>query len=83
MRNVMMTAVVATALLAGGIAGGQASPVSLTGQTVLGDKAKAPSPLHLAANVCGSNGCVKVQVARPPKRHGRPPPTMTTPPHTL
>jgi hypothetical protein len=81
MRNVIITAVAATALLAGGMAGSEAGTMSLARQAALAANAGGASPLHLAANVCGSNGCVKVQVSPPRKRHGRPA-TMATP-HTF
>ena len=57
--------------------GGLASAATTTKLPAL-PTAAAAGYVRQAVNVCGTHGCAPVQVSRPHKRQGHPPPTMAT-----
>lgn len=75
MHRLGFAAFAATAFLflvssAGGMLGGTAQAMTLSPPAALGVAAQADSLVHKARAVCGTNGCVAVQVA-PPRKHKR------------
>jgi len=78
MRQILLAALAAAAVLAGGgaleraaaMVPAHSSPPGLAANTGL---------VQRAVNVCGTNGCVKVQTQRIVKRH--PPPPLPQPHH--
>jgi len=76
MRKIFLAALAAAAVLAGGMLGGGRAaamvPAASSGRGLAADAGLVQPVL----NVCGSNGCVKVQTQRVVKRHPPPPPPM-------
>jgi hypothetical protein len=70
MRKALFAALAAT-LLSGGMAGNRADAMTSAAPAALGVAAAAATLVQQATNVCGSNGCVRVQTqkVRPPKKH--------------
>jgi len=73
------TAVLFLASSLGGMLGGPARAMTLTPPAALAIAAQSQSLVHEARAVCGTNGCVAVQVAPPRKhKHRRLPPGLAT-----
>jgi len=68
MRKMLFAALAAAVLVAGAMPGDRAQAM-----TVAPPARGAPAPgadlVHRVVNVCGANGCVKVQTQRVVKRH--------------
>ena len=68
MRRICLTSLAAAALILIGRSAGSASAAAvaptatLVPRAIMGNAAEAP--VQLAANVCGANGCVRVQTQR-------------------
>jgi hypothetical protein len=68
MREVLLTGLVAVTLLSGGTLGKRADAMPRATPSVIGAATADAAPVQQARAVCGSNGCVQVQVAGPRKR---------------
>ena len=67
MREMFFAALAAAALVAGAMPSERAQAMTVA------PSAPGARLIHRAVNVCGSNGCVKVQTQRVVKRHPPPP----------
>jgi len=74
MRNTLI-ATFAAATIALALAGSASATTSVKLSAL---PAVAAGHVRQAVNVCGNHGCAPVQVSRPHKRQGHPPPTMAT-----
>jgi hypothetical protein len=76
MRKIFLAALAVAAVLGGGMLGGGWAaamvPAASSGRGLAGDAGLVRRVL----NVCGTNGCVKVQTQRVVKRHPPAPPPM-------
>lgn len=71
MRNALFAAVAAATVLASGILGGRANATPLAPSSARMGAAADAALVQQATNVCGANGCVRVQTSAPRKRqHG-------------
>jgi hypothetical protein len=73
MREMLFAAVAAAALIAGGLLANRAEAMPAP-PSALRAAAADTGLVHRVVNVCGGNGCVKVQTQRVVKRHLPPPP---------
>ena len=73
MREPLFPALAVVALIAGGMLVNRAEAMIAAPPAPAAEAAKS-GLLHRAVNVCGANGCVKVQTQRVVKRHLPPPP---------
>ncbi len=64
MRNALLTALAAATLLSGGMLGSRAGAMPLVAPSALGFATADAALVQQATNVCGSNGCVRVQTQR-------------------
>jgi energy-converting hydrogenase Eha subunit C len=69
MRKTLLTAVAAAAILSGGMLGHAAAAMTCAAPAAL-DVAAAHAAFQQVTNVCGTNGCVRVQTQR--VRHQKP-----------
>jgi hypothetical protein len=72
MREMFFAALAAAALVAGAMPSERAQAMTVA-PSAPGAAAPGARLIHHAVNVCGSNGCVKVQTQRVVKRHPPPP----------
>jgi hypothetical protein len=71
MREMLCAALAAAALAAGAMPGDRAQAMTVA-PPARGMTAPGGGLVHRVVNVCGSNGCVKVQTQRVVKRHPLP-----------
>jgi hypothetical protein len=64
MRKVLVTALAAVTILAHGMLGNRAGAMPLATPSALGVATADAALVQQATNVCGSNGCVRVQTQR-------------------
>lgn len=64
MRGFLLPALAAAVVLAGTLLGHRAEAAPLAAPSALGIGVANTTLIERAANVCGSNGCVRVQTAR-------------------
>jgi len=74
MRKIFLAALAATAVLGGGMPGGGRAAAMVPAASSARGLAADAGLLQRVLNVCGANGCVKVQTQRVVKRHPPPPP---------
>jgi hypothetical protein len=72
MRRTILTAAVATTLLAGVLLGNGAEAMPLAAPSALGAAAAERAVVQQVVAVCGTNGCVKVQTSGPKRRRTHP-----------
>jgi hypothetical protein len=72
MREMFFAALAAAALVAGAMPSERAQAMTVA-PSAPGAAAPGAGLIHRVVNVCGSNGCVKVQTQRVVKRHPPPP----------
>jgi hypothetical protein len=70
MREMLFAALAAAALVAGAMPGDRAE--AMPAAPARGVAAPGAGLVHRVVNVCGANGCVKVQTQRVVKRHPLP-----------
>jgi hypothetical protein len=70
MRGIMLTSVAVAAIFSGGTLGLPAQALTLSVQPAAHGAAVDSARLQYVANVCGTNGCVRVQTER--VRHQKP-----------
>ena len=68
MREILLTGLVAVTLLSSGTLGKRVDAMPLAMPSVIGAATADADHVQQAHAVCGSNGCVQVQVAGPKKR---------------
>ena len=71
MRETLFAALAAAALVAGAMPGDRAQAMTAA-PSALAVAAPGAGLVHRVVNVCGANGCVKVQTQRVVKRHPLP-----------
>ena len=68
MRNTLLTAFLAAAIVAGVMHANRAEAMTLAAPSALNAAAADASLVQHVTAVCGSNGCVPVQTSRPRKK---------------
>ena len=68
MRNTLLTAFVAAAILAGVLNANRAAAMTLAAPSALDAAAANASLIQRVTTVCGGTGCIPVQTSRPRKR---------------
>jgi hypothetical protein len=68
MREIILTGLVAVTLLSSGTLGKGVDAMPLAAPSLIGAATADTALVQQAHAVCGSNGCVQVQVAGPKKR---------------
>jgi hypothetical protein len=72
MREILLTGLAAATFLSGGPLGKSVDAMPLTMPSVIGAATADAVPVQQARAVCGSNGCVQVQVSGPKKQRTHP-----------
>ncbi len=70
MRGILLTSVTVASILSGGVFGHGAEAMTLTSLSAARVAAADSARVQRIANVCGTNGCVRVQTQR--VRHQKP-----------
>jgi hypothetical protein len=73
MRGILLTALAAATILSSGMLDKRAAAMPLAAPAALGAAIAGTGLVQRATNVCGSNGCVRVQTTRL-RKHQLPPP---------
>jgi hypothetical protein len=68
MREILLTGLAAVTLLSSGTLGKRVDAMPLVAPSLIGAATADTALVQQAHAVCGSNGCVQVQVAGPKKR---------------
>jgi hypothetical protein len=68
MRDILLTGLAAVTLLSSGTLGKRVDAMPLAAPSLIGAATADTALVQQAHAVCGSNGCVQVQVAGPKKR---------------
>jgi hypothetical protein len=68
MREILLTGLAAVTLLSSGTLGKRVDAMPLAAPSLIGAATADTAIVQQAHAVCGSNGCVQVQVAGPKKR---------------